>query len=80
MTASSRNHDLAASRAEPVMVEITVEAEPATEQVEFSRAEWDAMTPRQRSDALQDAVDTAIANAGGAGWHILSGATDDEVA
>lgn len=65
---------------EPIVVRLTVEAHPREEVIEVPRADWDAMTPAQRTAYLDDEVDTCIANAGGAGWQIISGATDEETA
>jgi hypothetical protein len=65
---------------EPVVVLLTVEAHPRKEEIEIPRADWDAMTPEQRTAYLDNEVDTCIANAGGAGWFIVSGATDAETA
>jgi hypothetical protein len=58
---------------------ITVEARPHDELVEWPVEEWRAMTPAQRREALDDAVEVAVANAGGAGYRILSGATDSDL-
>lgn len=65
---------------EPVVVEITVEAHPTTGTAEWTRAEWNAMTPARRLAAIETAVADEVGNAGGAGWHITSGATSDDVA
>lgn len=37
------------------------------------------MTPAEREALLDEAVNTAIANAGGAGYHFLSGASVDDL-
>lgn len=52
---------------EPVRVNILIEAHPYSEDVEWARAEWDAMTPAQRRRAVDEAVQTAFGNAGGGG-------------
>lgn len=60
----------------PVVVRIFVEARPSEETVEWSREEWDAMTPAQRRESLNVALDVAVANAGDAGYELLN--RDDE--
>lgn len=64
---------------EPIIVELTVEAHPASYTEEIDRDTWDAMTRAERGRYLQSMADTAVANAGGYGYQILSGATDADV-
>jgi hypothetical protein len=67
------------SASEPIVVRLSVEANPSEGTTTIERAEWDAMSPYQRYVMLQDMVDTEIGNAGGAGWYLESGATDAEI-
>lgn len=62
-----------------VHVKITVEAQPCEEDLYFSHEEWDSMTPEERDKLLLDATVDALNNAGGAGYHIVSGATDKDL-
>ncbi len=62
----------------PIVVEIIVSAYPSTDTLEIDRDWWDAATPAQRRASIEEAVDTAIADAGGAGWNIAD--PDDEAA
>jgi hypothetical protein len=61
-----------------------VRARPSTDEIEFDRAEWDAATPAERREWLDNAVWQAIDNAGGGGYHLLDetdwAALDDEPA
>lgn len=50
-----------------VRAEIIIEVRPCVEWVEWNRAEWEAMTAAERDRAAHDAIDVAIANAGGCG-------------
>jgi hypothetical protein len=62
----------------PVRVTINIEISPCTETYEIDRAAWDAMTPTQRREYLDDMVQVELANAGGAGWDLDD--PDDEAA
>lgn len=64
----------------PVVVEVNVEDMiGTTETVEIPRAKWDAMTPDQRAGEVADAAAEVMNGTGGYGWHIISGATDDDI-
>lgn len=64
---------------EPVRVRIFVEARPSIDEMEIPRAEWDAMTPAERNAALDEAVQIAISNAGGAGYRLLDPADEKDL-
>lgn len=49
---------------------LTVEASPSTERFSIPRAEWDAMTPRQRAELLHEMATDHMNNAGGYGYHL----------
>lgn len=55
----------------PVRVEVFVEANPTTGTVEIDREKWNSMTAKERSDLLNEAVQQAISDAGGAGYQLL---------
>lgn len=64
------------TRTDPVIIELNCEAKPSTNTVKYDRAEWEAMTPAERAEALDDMVETHMSNAGGGGWYIAN--EDDE--
>lgn len=64
---------------EPVRVEVFVEANPTTGTVEIDRAVWAKMTPKERSDLLDEFVQQAIADAGGAGYRLLDSMDEDDL-
>lgn len=56
----------------PVIVRLNVEGfgQSESETLEVSRAEWDAMTPRERYTFVSEAASDHAANYVGWGWHI----------
>jgi hypothetical protein len=65
---------------EPVIIRACVEQMSAVvDDLEIDRAEWDAMTPAQRREMIDDFGATTMNNAGGYGASILSGAPDSDL-
>lgn len=65
---------------EPVVIRACVEQMSATvEDMEIERVEWDAMTPAQRREMIEDFGATTMNNAGGYGASLLSGAPDSDL-
>jgi hypothetical protein len=65
---------------EPVVIVCHVEVMQATtERAEIPRAEWDAMTPAQRQEAIDRFGAEVLADAGGYGVQIESGAPDSDL-
>lgn len=54
-----------------IQIRVTVEARHSEEIVEFDPAEWRDMTPAERREMCNEAVDVAIGNAGGAGYTFI---------
>lgn len=54
----------------PVIVTLSCEAREGTQTVEIDRAEWDAMTPAQRAQDLNERAVDFVNNQGGYGWWI----------
>jgi hypothetical protein len=64
----------------PVIIRACVEQMSAVvDDLEIDRAEWDAMTPAQRREMIDDFGATTMNNAGGYGASILSGAPDSDL-
>lgn len=63
----------------PVIVNLHVEGfgESADTNLEVTRAEWDRMSPIERSDLLDEEAEAFAANHVGWGWHI---ADEDDAA
>lgn len=60
---------------EPVKVTLNFEVgyihnSATTEEVDIDRAEWEAMTPAERTKLLDDMADEYMANVCSYGWHI----------
>jgi len=60
----------APARTDPVVVIYRVEANPRVETEEIDRDQWNAWTPQQRKEHVEDCATEAVNTAGGWGWHI----------
>lgn len=63
----------------PVRVRVFVEANPTEDTVEFPRDQWNRMTPAERGTLLDEWVDRAISDAGGAGYQLLDPADEKDL-
>lgn len=64
---------------QPVRVRLFVEARPTDDTVEIGRAQWAAMSPKQRGELLDEMVQQAISDAGGAGYQLLDHADENDL-